>query len=108
MGKAISVSSKNSSEESKGLHTINSVGGLSVAKVMGAMHAVLGLLFLPFFLLISLVASMAPHPQPQSIWTLYGDRVCHLRTYILRCCGLHLGEPSEHSSKPDGQMDARN
>ena len=49
------------------MHTIKSVGVLSVAKVMGAIQAVLGLLFLPFFLLISLVASMAPHqnsPNP--------------------------------------------
>jgi len=42
------------------MHTIKSVGVLSVAKVMGAIHAVLGLLFLPFALLITLIASMAP------------------------------------------------
>jgi hypothetical protein len=49
------------------MHTIKSVGVLSVAKVMGAIHVVLGLLVLPFFLLISLVASMAPRqnsPNP--------------------------------------------
>jgi len=48
------------------MHTIKSVGVLSVAKVMGAIDAVLGHLFLPFFLLISLVASMAPHPNRPS------------------------------------------
>ncbi len=42
------------------MHTIKSVGVLSVAKVMGAIHAVLGLLFLPFALLLGLLASMAP------------------------------------------------
>ena len=42
------------------MHTIKSVGVLSVAKVMGAIHALLALLFLPFALLIGLLASMAP------------------------------------------------
>ena len=42
------------------MHTIKSIGVLSVAKMMGAIYAVLGLLFLPFALLISLLTSMAP------------------------------------------------
>jgi hypothetical protein len=48
------------------MHTIKSVGVLSVAKIMGAMYAVLGLFFLPFVLLMGLVASMAPNQHNQN------------------------------------------
>ncbi len=41
------------------MHTIKSVGVLSVAKIMGVTYAVLGLLFMPFFLLAGLAGSMA-------------------------------------------------
>jgi hypothetical protein len=41
------------------MKTIKSVGVLSVAKIMGAVYAVLGLLFAPMFLLIGAVGSMA-------------------------------------------------
>jgi hypothetical protein len=34
------------------MHTIKSVGVLSLAKIMGAVYAILGLLFMPFFLLM--------------------------------------------------------
>ena len=48
------------------MHAIKSVGVLSVAKMMGAMYAIVGLFFLPFALLMGLVASMAPHQQNQN------------------------------------------
>jgi hypothetical protein len=48
------------------MHTIKSVGVLSVAKIMGAIHAVLGLLVLPFALLVGMLASMAPHQNGQN------------------------------------------
>lgn len=41
------------------MHTIKSVGVLSVAKVMGAIYALLGLIFMPIFLLAGLAGSMA-------------------------------------------------
>src|SRR5437763_12923749 len=41
------------------MRTITSVGVLSVAKIMGAIYAVIGLILLPFFLLASLIGSMA-------------------------------------------------
>src|SRR5438552_11514330 len=37
------------------MRTITSVGVLSVAKIMGAIYAVIGLILLPFFLLASLI-----------------------------------------------------
>ncbi len=47
------------------MKTIKSVGVLSVAKIMGAVYAVLGLLFAPMFLLIGAVGSMAgQHANP--------------------------------------------
>src|SRR5207244_12264056 len=40
------------------MRTITSVGVLSVAKIMGAIYAVIGLILLPFFLLVSLICCM--------------------------------------------------
>lgn len=41
------------------MHIIKSVGVLSVAKIMGLIYACLGLIFIPFFLLIGLLTSLA-------------------------------------------------
>jgi hypothetical protein len=41
------------------MHTIKSVGVFSVAKIMGAIYALMGLIFLPLFLLLGFVGSMA-------------------------------------------------
>lgn len=41
------------------MHIIKSVGVLSVAKIMGLIYACLGLIFIPFFLLIGLLGSLA-------------------------------------------------
>ncbi len=47
------------------MHIVKSVGVLSVAKIMGLIHACLGLIFAPFFLLIGLVGSLAgQHKSP--------------------------------------------
>jgi hypothetical protein len=47
------------------MQTIKSIGVLSVAKISGAVYAVLGLLFAPMFLLIGTISSMAgQHPNP--------------------------------------------
>jgi len=48
------------------VQTIKSVGALSVAKTMGALYAALGLLFLPFFLLIGLAGSMISNQGGQN------------------------------------------
>ena len=42
------------------MQTIKSVGVLSVAKMMGAVYAVLGLIAMPLLLLIGLAGSMIP------------------------------------------------
>ena len=41
------------------MHVVKSVGVLSFAKIMGLIYSCLGLIFVPFFLLIGLVGSMA-------------------------------------------------
>jgi hypothetical protein len=41
------------------MKTIKSVGVLSVAKIMGAIQAIFGLLFAPIFLLMGVIGSMA-------------------------------------------------
>jgi len=41
------------------MHIVKSVGVLSVAKVMGLTYACMGLIFLPFFLLIGALGSFA-------------------------------------------------
>jgi hypothetical protein len=47
------------------MRTITSVGVLSVAKIMGAIHAVMGLFLLPFLLLAGLIGSMTGgHDNP--------------------------------------------
>jgi len=47
------------------MRTITSVGVLSVAKIMSAIYAVIGLILLPCFLLASLLGSMAGgHENP--------------------------------------------
>jgi hypothetical protein len=47
------------------MQTIRSVGVLSVAKIMGAIYFVLGLLFVPFFLFVGAMTSMAgAHNSP--------------------------------------------
>jgi hypothetical protein len=47
------------------MHVIKSVKVLSVAKIMGAVYAAIGLLFLPFVLLMSLAGSLVPHQEGQ-------------------------------------------
>jgi hypothetical protein len=49
------------------MHAIQSVGVLSVAKMMGAINAIFGLILMPFLLLMSLAGSMVPNqngPNP--------------------------------------------
>lgn len=41
------------------MHILKSVGVMSVAKIMGLVYGCLGLIFVPIFLLIGLVGSMA-------------------------------------------------
>jgi hypothetical protein len=45
------------------MHIIKSVGVLSVAKIMGLIYGCLGLIFIPFFLLIGLLGSLAGKQQ---------------------------------------------
>jgi hypothetical protein len=45
------------------MHIIKSVGVLSVAKIMGLIYACLGLIFMPFFLLVGLLSSLAGKQQ---------------------------------------------
>jgi len=47
------------------MHVIKSVKVLSVAKIMGAVYAAIGLLFLPFILLMSLAGSLVPRQEGQ-------------------------------------------
>jgi hypothetical protein len=47
------------------MQILKSVGVLSVAKIMGLIHACLGLIFAPFFLLLGLLGSLAgQHRSP--------------------------------------------
>ncbi len=41
------------------MHVVKSVGVMSVAKIMGLIYGCLGLIFVPFFLIVGLVGSMA-------------------------------------------------
>ena len=41
------------------MHRVKSVGVLSVAKIMGAIYAVLGLIVMPFILLMGMIGSLA-------------------------------------------------
>jgi hypothetical protein len=41
------------------MHIVKSVGVMSVAKIMGLIYGCMGLIFVPLFLLIGLVGSMA-------------------------------------------------
>ena len=41
------------------MHVLKSVGVMSVAKIMGVLYGCLGLIFIPFFLLISVVGTVA-------------------------------------------------
>jgi hypothetical protein len=45
------------------MHIIKSVGVLSAAKIMGLIYGCLGLIFIPFFLLIGLLGSLAGKQQ---------------------------------------------
>jgi hypothetical protein len=47
------------------MQTIKSIGVMSVAKIMGAVYAILGLLFAPLFLIAGLAGSLAgQHANP--------------------------------------------
>jgi hypothetical protein len=47
------------------MYKLKSVGVLSVAKIMGAMYALLGLILMPFFLIAGMISSMAGgHDNP--------------------------------------------
>ena len=54
------------------MHIVKSVGVMSVAKIMGTIHACLGLLVAPMFLLLGVIGSMAPHPQNQPFPAFFG------------------------------------
>jgi hypothetical protein len=41
------------------MHMVKSVGVMSVAKIMGLVYACIGLIFIPFFLLMGVVGSLA-------------------------------------------------
>ena len=43
------------------MHIVKSVGVMSVARIMGLTYGCMGLLFVPFFLLIGMSSSMANH-----------------------------------------------
>jgi hypothetical protein len=43
------------------VHILKSVGVMSVAKIMGLLYGCMGLLFVPFFLLIGFVGTFAGH-----------------------------------------------
>jgi|SRR6266581_3834424 len=47
------------------MHVIKAVKVLSVAKIMGAVYGAIGLLFLPFILLMGLAGSLVPHQNGQ-------------------------------------------
>ena len=47
------------------MHVIQSVKVLSVAKIMGAVYGAIGLLFLPFILLMGVAGSLAPRQGGQ-------------------------------------------
>lgn len=48
------------------MHVIKSVKVLSVAKIMGAVYGAIGLLFLPFILLMGVAGSLVPRQEGQS------------------------------------------
>jgi hypothetical protein len=60
------------------MHTIKSVGVLSVAKILGAIHAVFGLVCMPFFLLIGLIGSMVPNQHGRNPFGAIGGIVMDL------------------------------
>jgi hypothetical protein len=45
------------------MHTIKSVGVLSVAKMMGAIYAAIGLILLPVFLVMGVASSVVPNQE---------------------------------------------
>jgi hypothetical protein len=49
------------SDEVWWMHTIKSIGVLSVAKIVGAMYGAMGLLLMPFFLLMGVVGPWLPN-----------------------------------------------
>jgi len=61
-----------SKQEMFAMQIIKSVGVLSVAKIMGALYAVLGLIAIPFFLLAGLVGSMVPNQSGQNPFAGFG------------------------------------
>jgi len=45
------------------MHVVKSVGVMSIAKIMGLLYACLGLIFIPFFLILGFVGAFAGHDQ---------------------------------------------
>jgi hypothetical protein len=56
---------------SDSMHVIKSVKVLSVARIMGALYGALGLLFLPFILLMGLASSLMPNQHGQNAFGLF-------------------------------------
>ena len=54
------------------MHTIKSVGVLSVAKIFGAIYGLMGIVFLPFFLLMS---ALIPNQNGQNPFGMIGGLV---------------------------------
>ncbi|MCU1297021.1 MAG: hypothetical protein JWO91_1299 [Acidobacteriaceae bacterium] len=82
------------------MQTIKSIGVLSVAKISGAVYAVLGLLFAPMFLLIGTISSMAgQHPNP------FGA-IGGVATAVV--LPVFYGVIRSVSVQPDGEVDGRN
>ncbi len=54
------------------MHTVKSVGVMSVAKIMGLVQACLGLLFAPFFLLMGLIPAATNAQQNNPLAGFFG------------------------------------
>src|ERR1700733_7325871 len=59
-------------ERTYDMHTVKSVGGMSVAKILGVVHGCLGLMVAPFFLLMGLIPAATNQQQNNPFTGFFG------------------------------------
>lgn len=73
------------------MHTVKSVGVLSVAKVMGLIHACLGLLLAPFFLLMGLIPAATNPQQNNPLAGFFGVGIAVVAPFFYGVMGFIFG-----------------
>jgi hypothetical protein len=73
------------------MHTVKSVGVMSVAKIMGLVHGCLGLMVAPFFLLMGLIPAATNQQQNNPFTGFFGVGMAIVAPFFYAVMGFIFG-----------------